>query len=59
MPIGIKKGKITKLRWDGDIHYYDVFESQEECDEEEKWLAKIEEEYRRQEAAYLKSLGGE
>lgn len=54
-----EKGKITKLRWDGDTHYYDVFNSQEECDEEEKRLAKIEEDYRRQKEAYLKSLDGE
>lgn len=38
-------GKITKMRWDGDTHYYNVFETQEECDEEEKRLAKIEEDY--------------
>ena len=56
---GREKGKITRLRWDGDTHYYDVFESQEECNEEEKRLAKIEEDYRRQKEAYLKSLGGE
>ena len=54
-----EQGKITRMRWDGDTHYYDVFESQEECDEEEKRLAKIEEDYRRQKEAYLKSLGGE
>ena len=29
-----EKGKITRLRWDGDTHYYDVFDSQEECDAE-------------------------
>ena len=29
-----EKNKITKLRWDGDTHYYDVFESQEECDKD-------------------------
>lgn len=23
-----EKEKITRLRWDGDTHYYDVFESQ-------------------------------
>lgn len=54
-----EKDKITKFRWDGDTHYYDVFESEEECDEEEKRLAKIEEDYRRQKEIYLKSLGGE
>lgn len=54
-----EKDKITKLRWDGDTHYYDIFESQEECDEEEKRLARIEEDYRKKKEAYLKSLGGE
>ena len=44
------------MRWDGDAHYYDVFESQEECDEEEKRLAKIEEEYRKQKENYLKHI---
>ena len=53
---GKEKDKITKQRWDGDTHYYDVFESQEECDAEEKRLAKIDEEYRRQMENYLKLL---
>lgn len=45
------------MRWDGDTpHYYDVFESQEECDEEQKRLDKIEEEYRKAQADYLQSL---
>ena len=35
------------MRWDGDEHYDDVFESKEECDEEERRLAKIDEEYRK------------
>lgn len=51
-----EKNKITKLRWDGDTHYYDVFDSQEECDEEEKRLAKIDEECRRKKENYLKTL---
>ena len=51
-----ERNKITRLRWDGDTHYYDVFESQEECDEEEKRLAKIDEEYRKQKENYLKSM---
>ena len=42
-----ERNKITRLRWDGDTHYYDVFESQEECDEEERRLEKIDEEYRK------------
>ena len=48
-----EKNKITRMRWDGDTHYYDVFESQEECDEEEKRLAKIEEDYRKEQECYL------
>lgn len=51
-----EQGKITRLRWDGDIHYYDVFDSQEECDKEEKRLAKIEEDYKKQKENYLKSF---
>lgn len=49
-----EKGKITRLRFDGDTHYYDVFETQAECDEEEKRLAKIDEEYKKQIESYLK-----
>ena len=51
-----EKNKITRVRWDGDTHYYDVVESQEECDEEEKRLAKIDEEYRKQKENYLKHI---
>ena len=51
-----ERNKITRLRWDGDTHYYDVFESQEECDEEEKRLAKIDEDYIKQKEHYLKSM---
>jgi len=47
--------KITRLRWDGDTHYYDVFDSQEECDEEEARLKKIDEEYQKQKENYLRS----
>lgn len=54
-----EKEKITRIRWNGDTHYYDVFESQEECDEEEKRLERIDEDYRRQKESYLKSLDGE
>ena len=53
-----EQNKIIRLRWDGDTHYYDVFDSQEECDEEEKRLARIDEEYRRQKENYLRSLRG-
>lgn len=49
-----EKSKITRMRWDGDTHYYDVFESQEECDAEEKRLSKNEENYKKQMEAYLK-----
>lgn len=49
-----EKNKITKLRWDGDTFYYDVFETQEECDEEEKRLARINEEYEKKMENYLK-----
>ena len=42
-----EKDKIVRCRWDGDTHYYDVFESQEECDEEQKRLDEIEAEYRK------------
>ena len=51
-----EKNKITRMRWDGDTHYYDVFESQEECDDEETRLAKIDEEYRTQKENYLKHI---
>ena len=54
-----EKDKIVQLRWDGDTHYYDVFESQEECDEEQKRLDKIEAEYKKQKADYLKNCKGE
>ena len=54
-----EKNKITRMRWDGDTHYYDVFESQEECDEEEKRLAKIDEEYRIQKENYFKSINAD
>ena len=54
-----EQGKITRMHWDRDSYYYDVFDSQEECDEEEKRLAKIDEEYRREMENYLKSLRGE
>ena len=51
-----EEGKITRMRWDGDIHYYDVFESQEELEEEEKRLAKIEEDSKRKHEEYLRYL---
>ena len=51
-----EKNKITRMRWDGDTHYFDVFESQEECDEEENRLTKIDEDYRKQKENYLKSM---
>lgn len=54
-----EKDKIVRCRWDGDTHYYDVFESQKECDEEQKRLDKIEVEYKKQKADYLKNYKGE
>lgn len=51
-----ENNKITRMRWDGDTHYYDVFESQEECDEEQKRLDKIEKEYGKARADYLQHL---
>lgn len=51
-----ENNKITRMRWDGDTHYYDVFESQEECDKEQKRLDKIEEGYRKARADYLQCL---
>lgn len=54
-----EKDKIVRCRWDGDTHYYDVFESQEECDEEQKRLDKIEAEYRKKKVDYLKNCRGE
>ena len=47
------------MRWDGDTHYYDVFESQEECDKEERRLKKIDEEYRIQKENYFKSINAD
>lgn len=47
-----EKGKIVRCRCDGDTYYYDVFESQEECDEEQKRLDEIEAEYRKKKADY-------
>ena len=49
-----EKGKITRIHWDGDTHYYDVFDSQEECDEEEKRLKEIEDQYKKEQEWYLK-----
>lgn len=51
-----EKEKITKMRWDGDTHYYDVFENQKELEEEEKRLAKIEEDCKRRHEEYLRYL---
>lgn len=51
-----EKDKITRFRWDGDTHYYDVFESQEECDKEQERLDKIEKEYKEEKRRYTESL---
>ena len=53
-----EKDKITRLRWDGDTHYYDVFESQEECDKEQERLDKIDEQYRKDKEDYLRNCKG-
>lgn len=50
-----EKDMIVKLRWDGDVHYYDVFASQGECDAEQKRLAQINAMYEQEKAAYLQS----
>ncbi len=54
-----EKDKITKYRWDGDTGYYDVFESQEECDKEEERLRKINEDAQKMHKDYLKNLKDE
>lgn len=51
-----EEDKITKLRWDGDTYYYDVFDTQEEADREQERLDKIEEEFQKKKAAYLAAL---
>ena len=51
-----EQDNIIKQRWEGDTYYYDVFESQEECDAEKERLAKIEEDYRKQKEEYEKTL---
>lgn len=50
-----EKGKIVRQRYDGECHYYDVYESQEECDREQKRLDKIEAEYQEKMKAYLEA----
>lgn len=50
-----ENGKIVRLRSDGDVHFYNVFESQEECDAEQKRLDQIDAEYEQEKAAYLQS----
>lgn len=49
-------GKITKLRWDGDTYYWDVFESQAECNKEQNRLNNIKADWEREKAAFAKSL---
>lgn len=51
-----EQDKITVIRWDGDTHYYDVYENEEERKAEQERLTKIEEEYRRAKEAYLATL---
>ena len=50
-----EKDKITRLRWDGDTYYYDVFDTQDECDNEEKRLQKIELEYKKAKMDYQRN----
>ena len=49
-----EKDKIVKIRWDGDTHYYDVFETQEEYAAEQKRLDEINAEYEKNKEYYLK-----
>ena len=49
-------GKLTRLHYDGDTYYYDVFETQEECNREENRLANIQKEYEQKRDAYLRSI---
>lgn len=51
-----EKGKIVRLRWDGDTYYYNVFDSQEECDKEQSRLDKIHAEYKKERENYIKTL---
>lgn len=51
-------GKITRFRWDGDTYYYDVFESQEECDKEQERLDRIAAEYEEEKRKYMEYLEG-
>ena len=53
-----EKDKIKRLRWDGDTYYYDVFESQEECDKEQERLDKINEKYKKAKEDYLRNCKG-
>lgn len=50
-----EENKITRLRYDGDTYYYDVFDNQEECDIEEKRLKKIQDDYENKMRDYLNS----
>ena len=47
-----EKGKITRWQWDGDCGYYNVFESPEELEQEERRLAQIEAEWKQNKEAY-------
>lgn len=54
-----EKGKVIWCRWDGDTEYYDVFDSQEECDKEQKRLDQIDADYKREKEEYLKNVKGD
>lgn len=51
-----EEGKLVHAWWDGDCYIYDIFESQEEYDEEMARIKKIDDEWRREKEAYLRSL---
>lgn len=48
-----EKRKIVRQRYDGECYYYDVYESQEECDREQTRLDRIEREYKENMKNYL------
>lgn len=51
-----KEGKIIHFRHDGDTHYYDIYESKEEWEQESERLMKIAKEARKEKLNYMKSL---
>ena len=51
-----EKNKIIRRRWDGDTHYYDVFDTQEEADAEQKRIDKINAEAKQAYQNYINSI---